>query len=121
MKVDMCTGIRKCAKHRVDKKLRRHLRNCNFEGQIQGDPDSKVSLVNCEKGTSDISVVSDKANLDNSNYRVHVNGTLEKGSQPVMEEEEEEVSISLYFSGFPQGFCLRMQATTAFPAERRSS
>ena len=99
MKVESCTGIKKCAKHRIDKKLKNHLKRCNFEGTIKGDPDSKVSLVNCEKGASDISIVSEKANLDNTNYRVHVNGTLEKGSQPVMDEESSEVRTlySLFF------------------------
>ena len=102
MKVDSCTGIKKCSKHHIDKKLKNHLKRCNFEGRIEGDPDSKVSLVSCEKGASDISIVSDKANLDNTNYRVHVNGTLEKGSQPVMDEETSEVRICLYyFSSFP--------------------
>ena len=97
MKVESCTEIKKCVKHRIGKNLKNHLRRCNFEGKIRGDPDSKVSLVNCEKGASDISIVSDKVNLDNTNYRVHVNGTLEKGSQPVMEEEESGVRISLNF------------------------
>ena len=96
MKVESCTGIKRCAKHRIDKKLKNHLKRCNFEGKIKGDPDSKVSLVNCEKGASDISIVSDKANLDNTNYRVHVNGTLEKGRQPVMEEETSEVRVCLH-------------------------
>ena len=98
MKVESCTGIKKCAKHRIDKKLTNQLKRCNFEGRIQGDPDSKVTLVNCEKGASDLSIVSDKANLDNTHYRVHVNGTLEKGRQPSMEEETSEVRICLYIS-----------------------
>lgn len=92
MKVESCTGIKKCAKHRIDKKLTNQLKRCNFEGRIQGDPDSKVTLVNCEKGASDISIVSDRANLDNTHYRVHVNGTLEKGRQPSMEEETSETA-----------------------------
>ena len=98
MKVESCTEIKKCVKHRIGKNLKNHLRRCNFEGKIREDPNSKVSLVDCEKGASDISIVSDKVNLDNTNYRVHVNGTLEKGNQPVMEEEESGVRVSLYFS-----------------------
>ena len=42
--------------------LRQKLRKCNFEGTIDGDPSSKISISGCigSMGTKDISVLSSK-------------------------------------------------------------
>ena len=91
MKVESCTGMNKCSNQKVGHKLESLLKRCNFEGRIEGDPGSKVSLVSCEKGAADISVVSDKAHLDNTNYRVHADGKVEKSEQSLQADEFAEV------------------------------
>ena len=96
MKVESCTGLNKCSKKNVGRKLESLLERCNFEGRIEEDPQSKVSLVSCERGAADISVVSDKVNLDNTNYRVHANGKVEKSVQSLQADEFPEVSILVY-------------------------
>ena len=92
MKVESCTEITKCSRQNVGKKLESLLRRCNFEGKMDGDPASKVSLVSCQKGAADISVVSDTANLDTTNYRVHSDGKIEKSQKSFQTDEPAEVS-----------------------------
>ena len=78
--VESCDGA-KCARQPVDQALRTLLKRCNFEGKIEGDPESLVSLVKCEEGVADITVMSEMAGLDNTNFRLHPDGRVEKADR----------------------------------------
>ena len=67
------------------------LKSCNYEGQIAGEPESRMSLVTCQKGSSDISVLSDSADLDSSNYRVNPDGKVDKNKTLVAPDEQAQV------------------------------
>ena len=50
-----------CKKEPLSRKERKKLDKCSFEGHVVGDPDSKVSLNQCDdNGVKDISIVSEK-------------------------------------------------------------
>ena len=93
MKVEFCTGLKSCAAQRVEKNLQRLLGKCNYQGLLQGDPDSRLSLVNCQTGTTDISIVSDKANLSSTFFRIHSDGRLEKPGKTLAEDETVKVRV----------------------------
>lgn len=91
-RVESCTGSRKCKKKRLDRKLKSDLSLCTFEGRLEGDTDSKVSLDTCYKGVSDITIMSDKVDLDNTNFRLHSNGTVEKPEKSFNATMEDQVT-----------------------------
>ena len=79
--MESCDGPGKCSKQPVDQALKNLLKGCNFEGEIEGDPQSVVSMVQCDEDVADITVMSDKAGLDNTNFRLHSDGRVEKADK----------------------------------------
>ena len=54
-----------------------------------------MSLVSCQRGSSDISVLSDSADLDSSNYRVLQGGKVDKNKTLVAPDEPAEVMLEV--------------------------
>ena len=57
------TGCSKdgCVRQKLSREQKTKLDNCNYEGRVVSDPDSKVSLIQCnENGVKDVSIVSEK-------------------------------------------------------------
>ena len=93
--MESCTGSRKCSKKPLDRKLKSDLSRCTYEGSLEGDTESKVALDICYKGLSDITIMSDKANLDNTIFRLHSNGTVEKPEKSFNSRMDDQVNLNL--------------------------
>ena len=60
IKISECSK-KGCKKKKVPSKLRKKLDKCSFQGHLNNDPESRVSLNECSSnGEKDISVVSEK-------------------------------------------------------------
>jgi len=67
-----------CHKEPLSKEERKKLDRCSFGGHVLSDPDSKVSLSQCDdNGVKDISIVSEKVKLSHDSYRIEKNGTVD--------------------------------------------
>jgi len=67
-----------CKKEPLSKEERKKLDRCSFGGHVLSDPDSKVSLSQCDdNGVKDISIVSEKVKLSHDSYRIEKNGTVD--------------------------------------------
>lgn len=91
--------ISKCSKHgckerRLSREQRIKLEQCNYEGSLLSDPDSKVSLVACRgDDVNDIQVISDHTSLENNAYRVNSDGIVSVSNTTIDSDENPEENI----------------------------
>jgi len=69
--IETCSKEDGCKKQYLPSEEKNKFDKCTFEGHLVSDPDSKVSLSQCdENGFQDISIVSEKTKLQHSSYRI---------------------------------------------------
>jgi len=66
-----------CEKETLSEEEKIKFDNCNYEGYVVSDPDSKVSLSQCDRNNKDVSIVSDKVNFDHDSYRIDKDGNVD--------------------------------------------
>jgi len=100
----------KCEENQLDKKLKKKVSECTFEGKLESDPDSQVAITNC-KNSLNIGLISEKANLSSTTYKME-DGKVTKNEAKMVGESKvktKDANIALVTDLYE-----KMQNGTAF-------